>query len=77
MNSTSPPAPVTANPVATPGVLVRSGTSSVTFGRPIHVASSSAAITSGVAAPVATFAVAVRTSRPSWRSSDRTPASRV
>ena len=34
MNSTSPPAPVTARPVATPGTAVRSADSGVNCGRP-------------------------------------------
>jgi len=56
MNSTSPPMPVTAKPVATPGTLVRSGISSSTFTRPSHVRTSPESTSTGVvAAPVATF----------------------
>ena len=42
MKSTSPPAPVTASPVATPGVDVRSAVSGVNFGRPRYLTRASA-----------------------------------
>ena len=78
MNKTSPPMPVTARPVATPGTLVRSGISSSTLTRPSHVRTSAASTSIGVvASPVATFEAILRVSFPSSRSSERTPASRV
>ena len=78
MNSTSPPEPVTAKPVATPGVDVRSATSAKNFGLPSAgtIASSSIA-TGGVASPDATRAAVLRSSLPSSRSRFLTPASRV
>ena len=47
MNSTSPPTPVTASPVATPGTAVRSAASKKNFWRPRYSRTSSASIVIG------------------------------
>src|SRR2546430_1272254 len=78
MKSTSPPAPVTARPVATPGTEVRSATSLWKRGLPSSSRTFGSAITRGVTRlpepmPVATL----RRTLPSSRSSQRTPASRL
>ncbi len=78
MNSTSPPVPVTARPVATPGTLVRSAASKKKRGRPSHLVTSAASTTTGASTePAASFVASLRISRPSSRSRFRTPASRV
>ena len=78
MKRTSPPVPVTASPVATPGVLVRSATSDWKRWRPRYVRTSSVpTCTGGVSSPASIFAVTLRSSLPIWRSRPRTPASRV
>ena len=52
-NSTSPPAPVTANPVATPGVAVRAADSWKNFWRPSASRTTSRSIFTGAVAVVA------------------------
>ena len=79
-DSTSPPAPVTARPVATPGTEVRSADSKKYRGRPSHSRTSPSSTTTGPVASLsraATVPATLRNSLPSSRSSDRTPASRV
>ena len=69
-NSTSPPTPVTARPVATPGVAVRAATSWNTFWRPNARRTAAASITTGVAGgAVATVAAVLRSRVPISRSS--------
>src|SRR5205807_652609 len=76
--STSPPVPVTARPVATPGTEVRSATSLSNFGLPRNSRTWSASTrTGGVSLPVAKPVATLRASLPSSRSRLRTPASRV
>src|SRR5665213_583289 len=78
--STSPPAPVTASPVATPGTEVRSADSKKNRGRPSQVLTSSSSTTSGRgpgSSGAATRPATLRSSFPSSRSRERTPASRV
>src|SRR5258705_4633064 len=53
MNSTSPPMPVTASPVAMPGVSVRSATSEVNRDRPRYCFTSPAPIVVGAGAVAA------------------------
>ena len=78
MNSTSPPMPVTASPVAMPGVSVRSATSEVNRDRPRYCFTSPAPIMVGAASwPLSTRVAILRSSLPIWRSRPRTPASRV
>ena len=88
-NSTSPPAPVTARPVATPGTAVRSAASKKNLGTSEPAADvrsvdnrlgASTVDHSGSSTlqPLAASLVAtLRSSLPSSRSSDLTPASRV
>ena len=76
-NRTSPPAPVTARPVATPGVAVRSAASWWNFGRPRASCRSSGPMVMWPSAPSATRRAALRSTLPISRSSPRTPASRV
>src|SRR5438105_1168276 len=77
-NSTSPPVPVTASPVATPGTAVRAATSLSNFGLPRNSRTRSGVIaTGGVSWPVATLVATLRVILPSSRSRLRTPASRV
>jgi hypothetical protein len=76
MNRTSPPMPVTARPVATPGTAVRSAASKKNFWRPRYSRTSSTTI--GVCAePAAIFVATLRSALPISRSRLRTPASRV
>ena len=78
MNSTSPPAPVTESPVATPGTAVRSAASWKKRCLPSASRTASASIVTGASASPEAIRVAVlRSSLPSSRSSPRTPASRV
>ena len=78
MNSTSPPAPVTDRPVATPGIAVRSADSWKKRWRPRASRTSSSPICTGGSTVLDAMRVAVlRSSVPSSRSSWRTPASRV
>ena len=78
MNSTSPPAPVTDRPVATPGIAVRSADSWKKRCRPRASRSSSRSMATGASAlPAAIFVAVFRSSVPSSRSRFRTPASRV
>ena len=78
MKSTSPPTPVTANPVDTPGTLVRSAASKKNRARPNHVTTSSASMRTGASELPEAMAVAtLRMTLPRVRSSERTPASRV
>src|SRR5438874_814696 len=60
MKSTSPPIPVTASPVAIPGVSVRSATSDWKRGRPRYVLTSSVPILAGMGCPSASALVATR-----------------
>ncbi len=77
-NSTSPPAPVTASPVATPGTAVRAADSWKNRWRPSASRTASMSIAIGASALPETIRVAVlRSSLPSSRSRLRTPASRV
>jgi hypothetical protein len=74
----SPPAPVTARPVETPGIAVRSTDSWKNFCRPSASRSSSVPRTTvPSASPAAIRVAAERISLPISRSSRRTPASRV
>jgi hypothetical protein len=76
--STSPPVPVTARPVATPGTAVREAASWKTFWRPSASRTSSRSTATGaVALPDAIRVAVLRSSVPSSRSRLRTPASRV
>ena len=60
-NSTSPPVPVTARPVATPGTAVRSAASWKTFWRPSASRTSSRSIATGASAlPDAIFVAVLR-----------------
>ena len=78
MNSTSPPVPVTARPVATPGTAVRSAASWKTFWRPSASRTISMSIATGASAlPDAIRVAVLRRIVPSSRSRLRTPASRV
>ncbi len=83
MKRTSPPAPVTARPVATPGTAVRrsagSWAASGTWcGRPIRARSCSAPIAAGSSrSPSSVCAATLRSTRAIARSRFRTPASRV
>ncbi len=66
---TSPPAPVTASPVATPGTLVRAATYWWNFGRPSASVTPAVSITTGVGCPPAAMRVAaLRSTVPSSRS---------
>ena len=76
MKRTSPPSPVTARPVATPGTEVRSCASGVNRGRPTS-SFRSATSTSTRAVPVASRVAAFRSAFARNRSICRTPASRV
>ena len=78
-NSTSPPVPVTARPVATPGTAVRAAASWKTFWRPSasRTASRSTVDRRLARCPDAIRVAVLRSSVPSSRSSWRTPASRV
>ena len=76
--STSPPVPVTARPVATPGTAVRAAASWKTFWRPSASRTRSRSIATGACAlPDAICVAVLRSSVPSSRSRLRTPASRV
>ena len=75
--STSPPRPVTASPVATPGSSVRSWASGVNRGRPISSLSSASSTSIGAAVPEASRVATLRNALATTRSSCRTPASRV
>ena len=78
INNTSPPEPVTANPVAMPGVSVRSATSEWKRARPRYLRTSSVPIVVGRACSApSTLVATLRSSLPIWRSRPRTPASRV
>ena len=78
MKSTSPPAPVTESPVATPGTAVRSAASWKNFWRPsASRTTSTSTATGGSTASDATRVAVLRRIVPSSRSSWRTPASRV
>ena len=78
MKRTSPPVPVTASPVATPGIAVRSTDSWKNFWRPRASTTSSVSMAIGASAsPEAIRVASRRSSLPSSRSSWRTPASRV
>ena len=75
---TSPPVPVTARPVATPGTAVRSAASWKNFWRPSASRTTSTSTSTGASTWSAAIRVAVlRSTVPSSRSSCRTPASRV
>ena len=76
--STSPPTPVTARPVATPGTAVRSAASRKNRCRPRASRTTSISTATGASAVSDAIRVAVlRSTLPSSRSSWRTPASRV
>ena len=78
MNSTSPPMPVTASPVATPGVAVRSAASKKNFCRPRYSRTSAPSIVTGaVVSADASLVATFRSALPISRSRFRTPASRV
>ena len=78
MKSTSPPVPVTARPVATPGTAVRSAASWKNFCRPSASRTAATSTVTGSSAVFDAILVAVlRSTVPSSRSSWRTPASRV
>ena len=75
---TSPPVPVTASPVATPGTAVRSAASWKNFWRPSASRTTSTSTTTGGSTwPDAIRVAVLRRILPSSRSSWRTPASRV
>ncbi len=77
-NRTSPPVPVTASPVATPGTAVRAATSLSNLALPRNSRTRSGVIaTGGISAPVAILVATLRVILPSSRSRLRTPASRV
>src|SRR5437764_506533 len=78
MKRTSPPVPVTARPVDTPGTAVRSAASCQKRCRPSASRTRSASTaTGGAASPDAMRVAVLRRSLPSSRSSCLTPASRV
>ncbi len=77
-NKTSPPAPVTAKPLATPGTDVRSVMSaSWKRARPSRSGTVSASTTTGSLGSDATLAATFRSTLARARSRERTPASRV
>ena len=77
MNSTSPPVPVTASPVATPGTAVRSADSGRNRGRPRKSLRLSVSTATAVASVDASRVATLRSTLAIARSSCRTPASRV
>ena len=77
MKSTSPPAPVTASPVATPGVEVRSADSG-REPRPAQVRDQGVGVdVDGASVPESSATATLRRTFARPRSSCRTPASRV
>jgi hypothetical protein len=77
MKRISPPAGVQARPVATPGSDVRLRTSCEKRRGPSHSRTRASSILSFVASPFAICVAALRKRVASWRSTLRTPASRV